>query len=144
MAVHFETVWPVAAGNIAEAEITDRSHAAAASVTTGAAQAFWWSDDGTAGGDALYANNPTECPWPIVVMQSGSGFGITGSFGPIMSPSDSGVASDLYSWRMEWDAVATLWKTTIYAGGIDGELGVGHLDSSGQGRHFFAMQIGGG
>ena len=141
--VHFESVWPVASGNIAAVDIERRAMGAAPGVTKGTAQTFWWSDDGTDDGDPMYAHDPTACPWPMVVMQTPGGFGLLACYGPIHAPGDGG-ADDLYFWRLEYDSGNALWKHTIYSGGADGDHGVGYLDSPRDGRHFSAIQIGGG
>jgi hypothetical protein len=137
--VFFESVWPTISGNIAATDPNSRGLAAAASVTTGGAQSFFWTDDGTEDGDEIYLADVDACPWPVVMMRHGQGYGLVCCYGPIMSPQDQSLAASLYAWRLEWNLSKSRWEMEIYAGGVDGFGGVGYLDDSGKGRQFQAM-----
>ena len=135
--VHFESVWPTASGLLTSPATTDRSMLAAPSVTNGAGQVFWITSSGGITSPPLQG---AACPWPIVMMKTGAGFGLTGCYGPIASANDD---SPLYCWRLVYDSGEAAWGYNIYAGGPDGALGVGHLDETGSGRNFTALSIGG-
>lgn len=138
--VHFESVWSNTGANLATTDPYTRGLAVASSVTTGAAQAWHWTDDGTKTGSDIYSTDPDACPFPVAVMSDGVGYSMTGCYGPIMSPSDNNARS-LYSWLLQYVVASTCWKMTVYAGGVDGEGGVGHLDDSGRGRSMSALIV---
>lgn len=107
-----------------------------------AANAIYWSDDGTqAGSNYIGENSVPPLSWAMMASDDADGgWSPRGIYGPVVDASGGGAASirDLFFLLIERQGSLGN-STTIYSGGPDSG---GYVQLQGQGRSFFCFVIG--